>query len=470
MQKHIVIFIVFLILPLCILHAKSSKDYADAGTDWLAGVARVKITPQHSMWMAGYGSRDQPSEGTLHDIWAKALALEDANGNQAVLITADIIRWPKRISDQVRNRLEQKYGLTRAQILLNASHTHTGPELDVNVYKFQLNSDQLDKIEQYADRLENQIIELVGEALQSLQPARISAENGVARFAVNRRNNPPRTDNPARTLEEAIQMAGPSDHAVPVLKIENLSGYLIGIAFGYACHPTVLNDYNWSGDYAGFAQLEIESKYPGVTALFFQGAGADSNPLPRRSVALAEQYGEMLAAAVSRVISEEMRLLDSKLSMVYSEVDLPFKNPPDRNDLLKLANGNSNSPEDASVVFNSRIILDHMGESDILTYPYPVQVWQLGNQSIMSFGGELVVDYAVQLKRIFGQDLFVLGYSNDSPGYIPSARIIQEGGYEGERPPGFVRDFISSWHPAIEAKILNEAIKLSNEVRLFIPD
>ena len=68
--------------------------------------------------------------------------------------------------------------------------------------------------------------------------------------------------------------------------------------FGYACHPTVLDGYEWSGDYPGFAQIELEKSYPGTVAMFFQGTGADMNPLPRRTVPLAQQYGEELAAAV----------------------------------------------------------------------------------------------------------------------------------------------------------------------------
>src|SRR5690606_39897908 len=69
------------------------------------------------------------------------------------------------------------------------------------------------------------------------------------------------------------------------------------------------SDLLWSGDYVGFAQIALEKAYPGTTALFFQGAGGDQNPLPRRTVALAEQYGNTLAAAVERVVKEEMRPL-----------------------------------------------------------------------------------------------------------------------------------------------------------------
>ncbi|MEX0929059.1 MAG: hypothetical protein WDZ53_06600 [Balneolales bacterium] len=161
------------------------------------------MPPQQPMWMAGYGAR---------------------------------------------NRIEEEYGLNRAQVLLNSSHTHTGPEIDASRYTFELDSKELLRIEQYAEKFEDRIVNLVDDALDSMEPAQVFAGNGVTRFAVNRRNNP------ESTISEVTELAGPSDHPVPVIKVEDKSGDLMAIAFGYACHPTVLNDYKWSGDYAGFAQ------------------------------------------------------------------------------------------------------------------------------------------------------------------------------------------------------------------------
>ncbi len=455
MQNTVLISI--LALFLCVNFQSLEKviwDHDEKITEWKAGVAKVNITPEESMWMAGYASRNRPSEGTLHDIWVKALAFEDANGKRAVLVTTDIIRFPKEMSDRIRDRVEDVYGLSRAQIILNSSHTHTGPEVDASRFQFRLDSDQLRRIEHYAEKLESQIFTAIDEAFQALEPARIYTENGVARFAVNRRNNQ------EATLYRQSELAGPSDHAVPVIKVEDMSGDLIAIAFGYACHPTVLNFYKWSGDYPGFAQLELEKAYPGVTALFFQGAGGDQNPLPRRSVELAEQYGRALAVAVQRVLEEDMRPLSASLSTAYSEVNLKFAEPsPTKEDLLAILDESSGYPDwqkhSAQVLHNQL----ERGESLITSYPYPVQVWHLGDQPVVALGGELLVDYAVQLKQIFGDHTFVLGYSNDVMGYLPSARVIVEGGYEGSRSPVFT----TPWSSDIEVKIIHEVIKLAEQ-------
>jgi hypothetical protein len=234
----------------------------------------------------------------------------------------------------------------------------------------------------------------------------------------------------------------------------------MAIAFGYACHPTVLSDYNWSGDYVGFAQLELEKNYPGTTALFFQGAGADQNPLPRRSVPLAQQYGRELASAVSRVLNEEMRPITAGLSTAYSEIDLTFAKPsPTKEELVQITGTSSEYPE--YLKHNAKVFLDQLekGGSLITSYPYPVQVWKLGNQPIISLGGEVLVGYAIALKQIFGPDIFVLGYSNDVMAYIPTASVLAEGGYEGTRSAIFT----TPWASDIEKRILEEVMLLAKQ-------
>jgi hypothetical protein len=116
-----------LLFLICLLFSfqKSTAVITDQLSDncWKAGVSRAVITPEESLWMAGYASRDHASEGVLHDLWTKVLAIEDARGNKAVLITNDLLEIPKQYSDRIRDRLEKEYGLQRSQVILNCSHT-----------------------------------------------------------------------------------------------------------------------------------------------------------------------------------------------------------------------------------------------------------------------------------------------------------------------------------------------------------
>jgi hypothetical protein len=423
---------------------------------WKAGVAKTVITPKEPMWMAGYGSRDHPSEGIIHDLWAKVLAIQDARGKKALLITTDLESFPKSLSDRIRNRLGATYGLTRAQIILNSSHTHSGPVVDGMYNIYTDDPAENEKIKRYSKELENKLIGIAGEAIAALKPANIFSGNGVTRFQVNRRNN-----DESKILEQT-EINGPNDYAVPVLKVTGSSGELIAVAFGYACHNTTLSGYEWCGDYAGFAQIELEKMHPGTTAMFFQGAGADQNPLPRRSVYLAQQYGRSLAAAAESVISGEMHPLSPELTTVYSEINLGLSPPMPKEELVKMAEKSKGYQKHWAEDLIHKM---ETGEKIISEYPYPIQVWKLGEQAIFSFGGELVVDYTIKLKEKYGWNIFVLGYSNDVMAYIPSTVILKEGGYEGFSSQ-IAFGLPSVWKENIEETILEEADRLAGEVGL----
>ncbi len=427
---------------------------------WQAGVATNKITPDYSMWLAGYGARTEPSDGTLHDLWAKALAIQDSSGRRAVLITTDLVGVPKQISDAIRGRIQQSHSLEKADIILNTSHTHTGPVLtDALTDIYPLTSEDHEKIDRYSRELVGKIVKVVDEAFKNLRPAKLYADNGVARFQVNRRNNQ------EASLIQQSELSGPNDHAVPVLKITRPAGKLMAIVFGYACHPTVLSSNQWSGDYPGFAQIELEKEHRGAVAMFFQGAGADQNPMPRRTVPLARQYGRTLAAAVDRVLEEEMKELSPQIATAYTEIDLKLNPAPTAEELTS----HCEMSEGYQLRWGKRM-LDKVenGEDFPEEYPFPVQIWQLGDQSIFALGGETVVGYALRLKEIFGYDVFVMGYSNDVMAYIPTATILHEGGYEGATSQ-IVYGMASTWSFSIESDIMEGIMQLSGELNVPIP-
>ncbi len=270
----------------CAPHSCSGTARAE-GDGWKAGTARVAITPKSSMWMAGYGGRDHPSEGALHDLWAKILVLEDPNGHTAVVVTLDLCGIGQPLSNQIRDRIQERNGLQRDQIVLACSHTHTGPVVGKNLIgMYPLDDEQRQKVEQYADFLSDVVVRAVGQAFDRREPATLSWGTGRADFAVNRRNN---DQSKAAELREQIQLKGPVDHDVPVLRVAKPDGTLRAVVFGYACHCTVLPIYKFTGDYAGFAQIALEKAHPEAQAMFVAGCGGDQNPLPRGTVAHAEQ-------------------------------------------------------------------------------------------------------------------------------------------------------------------------------------
>jgi hypothetical protein len=412
-----------LLLPLV-----SAPARAAAPAGWKAGAAAVNITPRQPMWMSGYSSRTKPAEGKLTELWAKALALQDPAGKRAVLVTMDLVGIDRDLSRAVCAELGKKYGLPRAAVLLSVSHTHTGPVVGNNLTAMYFLDDRQEQlVRDYAEGLRHKLVEVVGKAVEGLAPAELSWQVGRATFAVNRRNNK-EADVPR--LRELGRLKGPVDHDVPVLAVRDPEGRLRAVVFGYACHATVLSFYEWSGDYPGFAQAHLEKAHPGAVALFWAGCGGDQNPLPRRSPALADDYGRQLAGAVEAVLRAPMTPVRGGLGLAYKEIDLPFAELPTRERLAQ-----DTLSKDRFVARRARLLLERIAKKGDLraTYPYPVQAWRLGPElTLVALGGEAVVDYALRLKKEVGPGrTWVCAYANDVMAYIPSLRVLKEGGYEG---------------------------------------
>jgi hypothetical protein len=427
-----------------------------AADAWQAGAAKVNITPERLMWMAGYGARDHAAEGKLTELWAKALVLDDAEGKRAVVVTLDLVGIGRELSRQICDSLKERYGLAREQIAICTSHTHSGPVVGRNLNSLHyllLDAAQQKLIDEYAAVLHDKVVAVVGEALERRSPAKLSWGSGTATFAVNRRNN--KADDVPRLRAEG-KLVGPQDHDVPVLAVHGAVGKLRAVLFGYACHCTVLSGYQWSGDYAGFAQIELEQAHPECVALFWAGCGADQNPLPRREVGLAKEYGRQLASAVDEVLGGELAPLAPRLATRYREIDLPFGTLPMREQIEQ-----DTQSTNKYTAARAKLLLAQIARDGKLspTYPYPIGFWKLGDDvQFVQLGGEVVVDYALRLKSEFsGERTWVAGYSNDVMAYIPSRRVLQEGGYEGGGAMVYY-GLPAAWSPEVENAIV-EAVR-----------
>ncbi|MBL8227981.1 MAG: neutral/alkaline non-lysosomal ceramidase N-terminal domain-containing protein [Bryobacterales bacterium] len=395
---------------------------APAFAEWQAGAARADLTPQEPIWMAGYAARTKPSEGVRQKIWAKALALRDEKGAAAVIVTLDLVGIRRPLAEDLAGAITSKHKIPRDRILFNASHTHSAPLVGGIDSYVHIMGDQAPKhaeiVKRYTAQVRARILEAVDGAMAGLAPATLEFEQGFAGFAVNRRRVGNR------------QYPGPVDHDVPVLAVRGSDNKLRAILFGYACHNTVLGDYEINGDYAGYAQEALEKLNPGAVALFVQGAGADSNPLPRRSVELAQRYGSVLGDAVDQVLKAKMMPVRGPLSTSMETIELRFAAPPSRAELEQRL-----TSKDATTKRHAERMIEKLNRDGKLveSHPYPVQAWRFGkDMTLLTLAGELVVDFSLRFKGRYGWDkLWVAGYSNDVFGYIPSLRVLKEGGYEG---------------------------------------
>jgi hypothetical protein len=438
---------------------------------WKAGIATTVITPAQPMWMSGYAARTKPSEGKVHDLHAKALALEacpersrgDAQGARLVIVTVDLLGIPRPLRDWLEKQVKDSYKLPPENLLINASHTHCGPvvkEMEDSIYGdsfYPLSPEQIQLSRQYMETLQQKLLTLVGQAIENLTPARLGYTHARAGFAMNRRL---KTE---RGYVISANPDGPVDHDVPVLRIDSPDGELRAVMFGYACHCTTLSFYKFCGDYAGFAQLYLEEAHPGVTAFFVAGCGGDQNPYPRRTLDLAQQHGRALANGVETALLARASPIRGPIRAALETVTLDFAKPPSRQQLEQEAkSSNKYERRHAEVLLKE---LERTGKIRT-TYPYLVQVIQFGDDlTMVALAGEVVVDYSLRLKaELAGLTVWVAGYSNDVFGYLPSLRVLQEGGYEGGGAMRYT-NLPGPFAPSVEKRVIDKVHKLVDKVR-----
>ncbi len=431
--------------------------------EWKAGIASVAITPEQSMWMAGYAARTKPSEGKIHDLYAKALALEDAQGGRLVIVAVDLIGINREMRDWLEKEVKQRYQLDPARLLINASHTHCGPVLHKSrdsIYGnsfYGLTPEQIQQCREYSQHLQKKLVQLIGEALDKPAPGRLAYTHARAGFAMNRRS---KTE---RGYRISPNPDSPVDHDVPVLRVDGADGKLRAVMFGYACHNTTLSFYKFCGDYAGFAQQYLEEAHPGATAFFISGCGGDQNPYPRGTLALAEQHGRALANAVEAALISQARPVRGPVQAVLETVTLEFAEPPSREQLEEEAKSDNKYER-----LHAEILLKELDETGKIrtTYPYLVQVVQFGDDlTLVGLAGEVVVDYSLRLKaELTDRTVWVGAYSNDVFGYVPSLRVLKEGGYEGGGAMRYT-ELPGPFAPSVETRVIDKVHELVKKVR-----
>lgn len=382
------------------------------------GVAQIDVTPDYPVRLNGFGFRREESEGVTHPIWAKALAIKDPVNGPAVVITLDNLGVPAVMTQEVARRLQAAFGLNHQRLAITASHTHTAPMLTPvapTLFGQPIPTDHQKHIDRYTRELTDRLEEVALAALKDLRPGRLEWTTGEVVFAKNRRT-----------------AGGPVDHDLPMMVVRDEGDSLRGIWFNYACHCVTLSDNKISGDWAGSAQIAIQQRHPNAVVLASIGCGADQNPdsgVTGGQVAVADAQGNQIADEVDRLLGQRLKPLTGPLTIKLAGVPLAFDTPRARSEWVDRAQ------QDNAIGHHARVNLARIDRGETLPdhIDYPIQTWLFGDELAMVFlPGEVVVDYSLRLKKEFDRRrLWINAYANDAPCYIPSERILQEGGYEG---------------------------------------
>ncbi|MFL5245856.1 MAG: neutral/alkaline non-lysosomal ceramidase N-terminal domain-containing protein [Gemmataceae bacterium] len=398
------------------------RDALRAGEDsestYHVGMAKIDITPKEPIRLNGFGFRRTEFEGVTQKIWARALALDDGRKNPVLLITVDILGIPNEIRRELVRRFEKKAGLKAGNVAIAATHTHTAPMLkgaNTTIFGEPIPTDHLDHIARYTTEFIDRLEKVGLEALENSQPARLTWGIGRVGFASNRRTK-----------------GGPVDHDLPMLVVRDLKGKIQAVYVSYACHCVTLSSNKVSGDWAGFAAQAVEDEIKGAMALVSVGCGADANPISGVTgdkIELASRQGMEIATEVKRMLGGYLTPVIGKIETRMKQISLPLDK------LLTQEEWETRAKENDAIGHHARVQLDKLAHKEKLPtqIDYTIQTWRFGNSlAFVNLPGEVVVDYSLRLKReLDGRRLWINAYTNEAPCYIPSERILKEGGYEG---------------------------------------
>ncbi len=427
-----------------------------ANSNYDVGIAKVDITPDYPIRLNGFGDRREESVGVTQQIWAKAMAIGADDQKPAILFTIDSTGIRELMIDEVAVRLKEKAGIERDRIAATFTHTHTAPKVNGacdTIFSTPIPQQHQAHIDRYTRELTEALAQVALSALADRKPARLDWAVGKVGFAKNRRTE-----------------GGPVDHSLPLLVVRSAEDdALRAIYVTYACHCVTLSDNKISGDWAGYAQHAIESKHPGVVAMTSIGCGSDSNPssgVTGANTAAAAGQGAEIADEVERLLGGTLKPISGHLSSTLHHINLPLNTPPTREDLAQLA------AEKSPVGYNAQYQLAKLarGEPLLTALDYPIQTFAFGDSLAMVFlSGEVCVDYSLRLKReLDPQRVWMHGYSNDFCAYIPSERLLNEGGYGGGAEivyfglpntlaPGLEELIIAEVHTQVPRQFKNQA-------------
>lgn len=417
----------------------------------LLGTAKVDITPAHPLHLGGYGSRTTVFERVDHPLYARIMYFQQKVGDtvhQKLIIAGDIIWWGVDFTAYLRTKLNTKWGFLDDEIMLSASHTHSGPQIDERISLIGAVD------EQYVQALERTVLEGIEQAMHNVEPVTISRGTGQCHFGVYRRQQ----------VNGKITMLpnpdGPNDQEVTVIKFANEDDVIKSLIVHFTCHTTTTADNAVSSDYSGVAMNMVEEVLgPNIVSSFVQGCCGDVRPHLVKDGRFYNGHDEevrelagQLSREVMRILSEPMQTLGpARLASQRVECPLVYTHVPTREELEKLAGSDH--------VWIQRWAKHMLAHPDWLTTSIPLDLVRIDiadGLSLLSMNAEVVVKYGIYIKQRSDNRVLPLAYTNGVIGYVPTAEQIAEGGYEAGDSHiyfGLCAPFVPQIEQAITASI-----------------
>lgn len=407
-----------------------------------AGASAINITPKVSLHLAGYPFVERFSIGTHDPLLSTALFLSDGQ-TSTLFISNDLIFVSKASANRVRQSISSITGIPSSNILISATHTHSGP----STVTFTAGSTdtllpEVDK--DYVQYMEDAMITNACQAFENIQNAEIGLATADATGIGTNRLDP----------------SDASDLEVPVFLIRNQqSKEPIACMLIVCMHPTVLHEDSklYSGDFPGIARQIIQRKIfqNECPVLYHMGPAGNQSPrhvTKENTFEEAIRIAKILVEAVDKIINRIEFISETAVRCTNKFVDLPKKKFPDLIQAEKHLNRAAlkleelkNLPVDkrtirtaevnwfGAIEFLHLVKMSQEGELEKVyqsCLPAEIQVIQVGPWTFIGWPGEIFVEYGLAVKNE-KQNTFIISLANgELQGYIVTKLAAERGSYE----------------------------------------
>jgi neutral ceramidase len=387
------------------------------------GVACVDVTPRWPVWQDGFADRERPAEGVDRAVEAQAVVFDNGVARRA-LMAIDICAIDDYLLLPLR-RAAAQLGIPAAALMVNTSHTHSGP----NASRIRGFCREFD--DRYLAELGDKLAGVLAAALANLSPATLHYAAGTCTMGISRRRH-------REGAEAGFQPTAdkPVDFAVPTLSVLSPSGERRALLFGYGCHPSAVASYNVGTDYPGYARDYVRSRCIGCTPVFLQGCGGDVKPRHLTAalnfaygpVEAVEELGRELGRAVVAGLCGRSLALGDGLAAASAVVEVPFDHQPTEEEIAAAESSAGPVPRAWAAAVRDALARDGRLRDSL---PIEVQVLNVGGLRFVGIAAEVGTGIGLRLKReLAGMPVWPMGYCNGSWDYLEPREEYADGGYE----------------------------------------
>lgn len=296
-------------------------------TNLKLGVARRIITPQIGGQLYGYDP-DVRSKSLNDDLTVTAFYFEQGE-LKALMISATVCLIQTEFAESILSAIEENFGIPKTNILLSATHTHSGPNTAGETGWGEIDKTYCDKI------FVPMMLEAIAEAMSNPTIVKMGIAEGESFVGVNRRE----TEKETGKIIFGQDPEGCFDPKMTVMSFVDQNGKTVANMIHYGCHGTAAGkNTEITRDWSGLMTDAVEEKSGAITA-FFNGPEGDVGPRISNGRTVGDlsyvyELGEKAATDAVKLYEKIEDYSDVELKTSFKNLEVPLKKRLSREDAL----------------------------------------------------------------------------------------------------------------------------------------